>query len=609
MDLVRLLKARSASALDLDAEGRVLVRSDSSGTFQLYELDAGELRPLTDFPEPVTGRYIPGTRQAVAQMDRGGNERHQLYRFDLDDPPLADLDRLEPLAVSPAHQQALIGVAPDGSSIAYISNRRNDVDFDVYVLDLRTGDDRRIFDAGGWSGAASGFSPDGRWLSFELPGERPLDVGLRLVALESGALHEVLPHPDEAAIVGQPAWAGADACFVSTNVGRDLTAIAYHDAVSGSTATVLERPHDLQCYSSADGRTLLVVANERGAAACDFYDVADGGALHHAGAMSLPDRGVLDVAGVSAPPPPLLSADGSSVVFTFMSPRMPSDVWRYDRATASLERLTDSAGFGEAGDELVAPTEHRVASFDGEEVALFLYRPPGDPPAERWPVVVAVHGGPEAQATLRFDARVQGLVGRGFAVVVPNVRGSTGYGKRFAALDDTTRRLDSVADLAAVHLWLASEGLDPERAALFGGSYGGYMVLAGCAFQPALWAAGVAFVAISDLVTFLQNTSAYRRAHREREYGSLEHDRAFLESASPMRRVGDMRAPLFLVHGENDPRVPVSEARQLQAALATRGVPCELVTYADEGHGLTRLANILDAIPRAVDFLAGVLQP
>ncbi len=223
-------------------------------------------------------------------------------------------------------------------------------------------------------------------------------------------------------------------------------------------------------------------------------------------------------------------------------------------------------------------------------------------------MVVVVHGGPESQATLAFDPIVQGLVAAGYGAVVPNVRGSTGYGKRYASLDDTTRRLDSVRDLASVHGRLASLGFDPGRAALWGGSYGGYMVLAGLAFQPELWAAGVDIVGVSDLVTFLENTSPYRRAHREHEYGSLADDREFLTSASPLRRADAIRAPLFVVHGRNDPRVPVSEAEQLVAKLKNSNIRCELIIYEDEGHGLARLSNRLDAFPKALAFLDEVLQ-
>jgi dipeptidyl aminopeptidase/acylaminoacyl peptidase len=168
--------------------------------------------------------------------------------------------------------------------------------------------------------------------------------------------------------------------------------------------------------------------------------------------------------------------------------------------------------------------------------------------------------------------------------------------------------MNSVADLGALHDWLPSIGLDARRAALFGGSYGGFMVLAGLAFQPQRWAAGVDIVGISNWVTFLENTSAWRRQFREREYGSLAHDREFLESISPLNHVDQIRAPLFIIHGTNDPRVPVGEARQVHRALFEREVPCELAIYDDEGHGLMKLKNRLDAYPRAVAFLDRALR-
>jgi dipeptidyl aminopeptidase/acylaminoacyl peptidase len=305
-------------------------------------------------------------------------------------------------------------------------------------------------------------------------------------------------------------------------------------------------------------------------------------------------------------PSPRLAGGGSRIYYTLTSPRRAGDVWLYSRSTGETQRLTTSPGAIDP-DSLVSAEIAQVTSFDGEKIPLFVFRP--SPDHSEPPVVVIVHGGPEAQAMLFFNPVVQGLAAAGYAVVVPNVRGSTGYGKRYAARDDTTRRLDSVRDLAAVHGWLGSAGLDATRAALWGGSYGGYMVLAGLAFQPELWAAGVDIVGISDLVTFLQNTSDYRRAHREREYGSLAHDREFLEAASPMRRADDIRAPLFVIHGRNDPRVPVSEAEQLAATLRRRGVRCDLSIYDDEGHGLVRLPNRIDAYTRAVAFLEDVLRP
>ena len=203
-----------------------------------------------------------------------------------------------------------------------------------------------------------------------------------------------------------------------------------------------------------------------------------------------------------------------------------------------------------------------------------------------------------------FSAVVQALALAGFDVLVPNVRGSAGYGKRWVSLDDLELRLDSVADLAAIHDWLPSLGSRP-------GPLGavGRLVrrLHGARRRRhaagSRWAAGVDIVGISSLVTFLENTSAYRRAYREREYGFLDRHRDFLVKASPITYLDDMVAPLFVIHGANDPRVPLSEAEQIKAALDGKGVDCELRVYHDEGHGLAKRANRLDAYPAAIAFL------
>jgi dipeptidyl aminopeptidase/acylaminoacyl peptidase len=193
-------------------------------------------------------------------------------------------------------------------------------------------------------------------------------------------------------------------------------------------------------------------------------------------------------------------------------------------------------------------------------------------------------------------------------VAAPNVRGSSGYGKRYEHLDDIELRLDSVQDLASLHAWLAERPeIDGSRAVVYGRSYGGYMVLAALAFQPELWAAGIEAVGISSLVTFLENTSPYRRAAREREYGSLERDRAFLERASPMARIDAIRAPLFIQHGRNDPRVPVSESEHIAAVLREKGIECELLIFEDEGHTVEKLPNRIETFERAVAFLDRVL--
>jgi len=603
-DLVRaLLRARMTVLADIDrdpgAPERLLVRSDASGSFQLSELGPdGELVTLTELPEPVaSAHYVPGARRAVIEADAGGNERAQLLLLDLDrEAPARGFAALKPLTEDPAHGHHFAGISHDGRVLAYTSNCDDGVDFDVYLCDLETGEHRQLWKSGGWAHPGSGFSPDGRWLSAIRSGPYPLDEQLVLIDIEGGGV-SVTSSPGSATLFGPPAWLGPDAFLHSTNADGDLRAIEcrHPRGLDGSSriAGSGER-HDTDVVSSHDGSTAIAIENRDGASVMRRIDL-EMGALGEA--IATPEQGLVE---------PALSADGSIVYYTLTAPRIPGDVFAYDLRSGETRRLTTSA-LEVPVERLATPEPGSVESFDGERVPYDVYRPHGAREGEPPPVVVHVHGGPESQARRQFNPVIQALVAAGYGVVVPNVRGSTGYGKRYAALDDTTRRLDSVRDLAAVHATLASLGFDPARAALWGGSYGGYMVLAGLAFQPELWAAGVDIVGIASLVTFLQNTSAYRRAHREREYGSLAEDRAFLLEASPLTHVGAMRAPLFVIHGRNDPRVPVSEAEQLVASLRGRGIRCELCIYEDEGHGLARLGNRLDAYPRAIEFLDSVV--
>jgi dipeptidyl aminopeptidase/acylaminoacyl peptidase len=447
---------------------------------------------------------------------------------------------------------------------------------------------------GGWCDAA-GFSPDGRLLAVSRLTNRSFDNDVYLIDVQTAEQRHIAPHESEAS-VGTPRWLpDSSGFFFATEIEREFAAIARYDMTSGTWAYVLSSDWDMSCGIDWPGRTLSVTTNEEGYSKLDLYDPLT---LQRRHSVQLPGLGI---AGGS------FSHDGSTLGLTYVSSSEAGDAWLCDTATGSMKRLTNSPT-AVARDVFVEPEVHRFTSFDGESIPMFVYRPreaKGDAP-----VVVLIHGGPESQFVPSFSPVLQYLVYRGYAVVAPNVRGSTGYGKRFHRLDDKRKRLDSVRDLEALHGWLSQEpGLDAKRAALWGGSYGGYMVLAGLAFQPQLWAAGVDIVGISSLATFLENTSKWRRAFREREYGSLEEDYDFLVEASPLTHVDNIRSPLFIIHGSNDPRVPLGEAHQLHDALAAKGISTELAVYEDEGHGLAKLRNRLDAYPRAIDFLDKVLRP
>jgi dipeptidyl aminopeptidase/acylaminoacyl peptidase len=298
------------------------------------------------------------------------------------------------------------------------------------------------------------------------------------------------------------------------------------------------------------------------------------------------------------------SPDSKFVTLQAVGPSGPSDIWRYELATGEAVRLTHASLGGVDTASFVTPEVQNFASFDGTPLSALWYAPRGEKPAGGWPVIVVAHGGPEGQARPYFDPQVQLYLSLGAAVLELNPRGSSGYGKTFMTLDNVARREDSVRDYAHARDWLVEQGLaDPNRVAITGGSYGGYVVLGALTLYPDKWAAGVGSVGISNFVTFLENTGAYRRAIREAEYGSLANDRELLERISPIHRVESITAPLLLIHGTNDPRVPVGEAQQMHAALKALGRDVDLLVFADEGHGLAKLENRAIAWQRELEFM------
>ncbi len=614
-DLTRLVTAwldlRTWRAFDVDDAGHVLAGHDDSGSVQLVELEHGSGRrtPLTALPGAVSGRYVPGERSVIVVHDEGGDENAQLsvLRLDTADGPAlpAGLDDLEPLVHEAGVMHRLLDVTP--GRVLYASNSRNRVDFDVHLLDLTTGVSTPVFSRGGSVTSAS-VSPDGARVVLVLASPTlPMSAHLVLVDLtDPDAEPLALTDPAEPGRhEGARWWPDGGSLVYATDADFDTTLVGRHDLADGRFSPVVAHDRwDVQGWLSPDGSTLLAETLVDGESRLGLHDPLTGRLRHQ---VDLPGGGTEEAGHIGYTlPEPVWSPDSRSVVLSFCAPGVPGDVLLVDASDGRVEALTDSSG---PVPDVGLPSSHLVPTTDGEQVPCFVYPPTGDPDPDRaGSAVLVVHGGPEGQSLRTFAPVTQALAAAGHAVLVPNVRGSTGYGRRWYSLDDGPRRLDSVADLAALHGWLPSLGLDPDRAALWGGSYGGYMVLAGLTFQPELWAAGVDIVGISSLVTFLENTSPYRRAYREREYGRLETDRQMLEDASPLPRIDQIRAPLFVIHGANDPRVPLSEAEQLVEAVRSRGIECELRVYADEGHGLAKRANRLDAYPAAIAALSRWLE-
>ena len=298
------------------------------------------------------------------------------------------------------------------------------------------------------------------------------------------------------------------------------------------------------------------------------------------------------------------SPDGKRLAFAFSTPTAGSRIRLVDVASGTVTAPIAGETAGRLVGTLAEPELLKFESFDGVPLSGFLFRPKGTAPARGWPVVMFVHGGPEGQtkANWRFDLQV--MVEAGYVVFAPNVRGSTGYGRRYAGLDDRERRMDSVRDLAVCGEWLKRQpGLDPKRMAIWGESYGGFMVLSALAEQPELWQAGVDIFGVVNFDTLLRDTGPWRRDHRATEYGDPKTDPDLMRWLSPISRADRIRAPLFVSHGDRDPRVPKSESDQIVTFLKSRGKPVEYQEIEYEGHGYWRPGNRRRAYDGVREFL------
>jgi dipeptidyl aminopeptidase/acylaminoacyl peptidase len=424
------------------------------------------------------------------------------------------------------------------------------------------------------------------------------------IDLASGTARSISPTFEDTRYEAVSYSGDGESLFLNTDLGSDFLNIVRLrlDDLSTEQVVSLDRDAELMTLSS-DGRCLAFAANVDGESKLSFMDLSTG-EIQTATQLSGGAPGVVGAADGRLS----FSPDSRLLAFSFTSAVRTHDVFCWDLQTDACRALTRSSQGGLPDSAFVIPEPVTYPTFDetapgkAREIPAWFFKP--EEREGRMPVVVYVHGGPASQFRPQFFPLLQYFVRRGYAVFAPNVRGSTGYGKVYAGLDDVERRMDSVADLSYAARWLREQPeVDGDRLVLYGRSYGGFMVLSAASTYPDLWAAAVDVVGISNWVTFLENTSDYRRAHRETEYGSLEKDRAFLASISPIHQIDRIEAPLMVIHGANDPRVPVSEARQLAAALEQRGVPVDLLVFDDEGHTLSKIKNKLVAYEAIVGFL------
>jgi dipeptidyl aminopeptidase/acylaminoacyl peptidase len=586
---------RSATLADWNPVRReMLIATRFADTAQLHlvKMPGGERQQLTFFTDAVgNGRFHPnGGDYLIFSKDVGGGEWYQLYRYDL---ASGDVTLL-----TDGKSRNLMGPwSSSGDQIAYMSTRRTGKDTDLWVMNPADPKSDHLLvklEGGGWQ--PLDWSPDDKRILLE----EELSINesyLWLVDTTTGEKTELTPrNASEKVSYGEGRFSNdGNGIYVTTDKDSEFHRLAY-------IALATKQPKflsagikwDVEGFDlTKDGKRIAFVTDEEGIGVLHVMDTES------EKQKALPKLPVGVIGSLH------WHRNGHELGFSLTNARGPGDCYSLDVTTGKVERWTTSEtevkadAFPEA--ELV-----RWKSFDGKEISGFLYKPPAKFTGKR-PVLVVIHGGPEGQSQPIFLGRSNYYLNElGIALIYPNVRGSTGYGKTFTLLDNGFKREDTYKDINALFDWIGTRSdLDPERIAVTGGSYGGHMTLAVSTFYSDRIRCSVDIVGMSNLVTFLEHTEAYRRDLRRVEYGDERDPKMleFLERIAPMNNIEKIKKPMFVIAGKNDPRVPVSESQQIADALKKQGTPVWLLIAKDEGHGYRKKGNQDFQFYATVEFL------
>lgn len=614
--IAQFLKIRVPGAPIVADASTMYVTDYPDGVTQLYKVvppaggplkatkDATYIR-ITDFADGVSGVTLsPDGKTMLAMAAKGGNEKTQIYLVK----PAAGADTKSEVTPLVANDKA--NIAPnfwyrDSSGFVYTANDASPNDFYIYSFDPSAPEGKQskllLGKPGNWQ-AADASADKGRYLVGQFRSASDSDMSELNAA--TGELTKL--NPSEEAHATEPIgyMPGEKAVLYSSDVEEGRARLFVRDLGSGKVTKPIAELDKYEVDSAAispDRTMLAVVLNVDGYGDLRLYSLPGFEPL----ALPVIEKGM--VGGVRW--------RDRTLFYSLVNSRQPSIAYSYEvpkdagagktPSATALTAILDDQGVDLSKFQL--PELIKIKSFDGLEIPAFLYLPTGAKKGQPVPFVVNFHGGPEGQHRPGFDRASQYLVSRGYGVLMPNIRGSTGYGRAFQMMDDYKNRWNSVKDGVEAARWLVKEGYaEPGKISAYGGSYGGFMAVATVAEDGAskdpIFGASVNVVGIVNLKTFLEQTSGYRRKLREAEYGPLT-DPEFLESISSINRVNDIKVPMMIAHGLNDPRVPVGEAMQLAIALKKRGMDPVEFYCPDEGHGFAKLENRILFSERMVKFL------
>lgn len=600
-DIGRYLLASGAQAARLSPDGKqIAIRYSVTGEPQLWVLpvNGGQMKQLT-FGNGVTFfRWSPDSEFLLYGADNDGNEQesYALIRADGSEERIV----LPPVA---GGFRSFGDFSSDGRSVYFASTERNGLDFDIYRADLANGNSSMLFE-GSYGNFARSLSPNGRFLLID---ETVGEDGDNLYLLHTDTLEmEVISEPEVRAnhSNGGFAWSPDSSSFyLATNLDREFTALMRYDLDDRRFQLVEQSEYDIGdvALCGTNDEYLAWTVNADGFESV-HYKAVRGGSVETVNGLPEGDQSLS------------CASDSDLMAVRTNGWRTPGDVNVFSYSDKQIRQVFESNLAGLDADRLVRPESVRMPAQDGVMLQGLLYLPDedsyqGDGPP---PVIFEVHGGPTGQSRPTFDPIVQYHVDRGVAVFEPNVRGSTGFGRTYTTLDDRTRRLDSVRDLVDMLGFFRTDGrVDVDRAAVSGGSYGGYMVNAVLAAYPNSFRAGVSRYGVADWVTALEVASPALKASDRIEYGdiNLPEWRSFYEVNSPIVQADKIEVPVLYSHGAMDPRIDIAESETMVNALRSNGIDAPFIRIPDEGHGWRKLSNRLFYYRRQAEFIEDVLAP
>ncbi|MHB8362171.1 MAG: S9 family peptidase [Patescibacteria group bacterium] len=569
------------------AHTKIVYIANIKETPQIYitNIDGSHTKQLTHYKDFISFvSYSPTEEKIFFEKSIGGNERNALYTMDLTSLSVEKISNTD-------SNYSYTALSRDGKYVGYSSNERNLKDIDIYIYDLEKKKHSLIFKEGDWC-STSPFSPNNEFIAI-LQNRSNVFNKLYLYNIHKKQFIEISPKDEEALFYNINWVPDSSGFYLLSNYKADKRSVFFYDIKRSKFTNVFKSKWEIDSISlTMDGQYLAITINEAGYSRLYIYN----NKFKLIDSSGIPE-GIISSFSWSSDSKKLLFSMGSSIG--------NFNLYSWDKDTNITKQIT-SYSLNVPEKILIKERLIEYKSFDNLKIPAFVYK---DTHKHKKPVIIYIHGGPESQFTPSYNSIVEYLAYKGFCVIAPNIRGSDGYGKKYLALDDVGKRFDSIKDIAYLQKYIRkSPDLDEKKIILMGASYGGYMVLAGLAFYPELWAGGVDIVGISNLVTFLKNTSSYRRKLRESEYGSLKKDRKILEKLSPSNKVDKIIAPLLIIHGKNDPRVPLLEAKQIYKSLKNRKQKVELLVYKDEGHGIVKLKNRIDSYTKVETFIDSILK-